>query len=42
MEKQKSDFIRTGPHYQEGNSPEQFQLRPTETVQGREECFPYQ
>jgi hypothetical protein len=44
MEKQKSDFICKAeqPHYQGGNSSEQFQLSPTETVQGRDESFPYQ
>lgn len=44
MEKQKSDFIciEGQPHYQGGNSSEQCQLSPNETVKRTEECFPYQ
>jgi hypothetical protein len=44
MEKQRSDFICKAeqPLYQGGNSSEQFQLSPTETVQGREKSFLYQ
>ena len=40
MVKQKSDFICKGeqPHYQGGNSSEQFQLSPTETVREKNVC----